>query len=239
MLSFRRLRNWLTRWRYEIDAVDRLSYAQCGEDLLIQYVFNALGIEKISYLDVGAHHPTYLSNTYYFYLKGHRGVCVEADSSLVRAFVEHRPADRLLNIGIGLEEGVADFFVMTTPTLNTFSRTEAERFASYGNQKIECVVPVRIRNINAVISDEFGGAPNLLSLDVEGLDLPILKSLDFEKYAPDVVCVETLTYTEDQSEKKIAEVIELMQSKGYFVYADTYVNSIFVRIEKWRARGAR
>ncbi len=239
MDSLRWLRNWLTRRRYRLDAVDRVSHAQCGEDLLIQYVFNALGNSRISYLDIGAHHPSYLSNTYYFYLKGHRGVCIEPDATLVPAFAKERPGDRLLNIGIAPTEGIADFYVMSTPTLNTFSREEAERFASYGKQKIERVVPVRIRHINAVMAEEFGGAPNLLSLDVEGLDLPILLSLDFEHHAPDVVCVETLTYTEDRSERKITEIIEFMESRGYFVYADTYVNSIFVRQDKWRARGTR
>ena len=192
------LRNWLTRLWYRFDAIDRVSYSQCGEDLLIQYLFNSLGIDKIAYLDIGAHHPSYLSNTYYFYLKGHRGVCIEPDASLAPAFGKQRAGDRLLNIGIAPEEGIADFYVMSRPTLNTFSRTEAERFASYGNQRIERVVAVPIRNINTVIAEEFGRAPNLLSLDVEGLDLPILRSLDFEKFAPDVVCVETLTYTEDQ-----------------------------------------
>lgn len=237
MGNLRTLRNWLTRWRYRIDAVDRVSYAQCGEDLLIQYLFNSLGTDRISYLDVGAHPPSYLSNTYYFYLRGHRGVCIEPDAALAHAFGKERPGERLLNIGIAPEEGIADFYVMSRPTLNTFSREEAERFASYGNQTIERVVPVPIRNINAVIAEQFGRAPNLLSLDVEGLDLPILQSLDFETYAPDVVCVETLTYTEDQSERKIAEIIDFMQSRGYFVYADTYVNSIFVRSAVWRRRG--
>lgn len=233
------LRNWFTRWRYRLDAVNRVSYAQCGEDLLVQYIFNALGATKISYLDIGAHHPSYLSNTYYFYLKGHRGVCIEPDATLIPAFEKDRPGDRLLNIGIAPDEGMADFYVMSTPTLSTFSKNEAERFASYGKQKIERVVPVRIRPINAVIAEEFGGAPNLLTLDVEGLDLLILQSLDLETYAPDVVCVETLTYTEDQSERKITEIIEHMTSRGYFVYADTYVNSIFVHQNKWNARGAR
>ncbi len=239
MNNVRKLRNWLTRLRYRFDAIDRVSHAQCGEDLLIQYVFNSLGIRKIAYLDIGAHHPSYLSNTYYFYLKGHRGVCVEPDPALMQRFTSERPGDRLLNIGIGREEATADFYVMSRPTLNTFSKAEAERFASYGKQSIERVLPVRIRNINTVIAEEFGDAPNLISLDVEGMDLDILQSIDFERFAPDVLCVETLTYTEDQSERKITKIIEFMQSRGYFVYADTYVNSIFVRSAAWRERGKR
>ena len=239
MNSVRKLRNWLTRLRYRFDALDRVSHAQCGEDLLMQYVFNSLGIRKIAYLDIGAHHSSYLSNTYYFYLQGHRGVCIEPDPALASQFASERPGDRLLNIGIGPDEAMANFYVMSRPTLNTFSKGEAERFASYGKQSIEQVLPVRIRNINTVIAEEFGNVPNLISLDVEGMDLAILQSLDFERFAPDVLCVETLTYTEDQSERKITEIIDFMESRGYFVYADTYVNSIFVRSAAWRERGKR
>ena len=240
MASVHTVRNWLARWRSRFNALDRMSYAQCGEDLLMQYVFNSLGRRSISYLDVGAHHPTYLSNTYHFYLKGNQGVCVEPDGALLQLFAKERPGDRLLNIGIAPENGVADFYVMSTPTLNTFSRPEAERFASYGMQKIERVEKVRLRNINDVMAENFGRAPDLLSLDVEGLDLSILQSLDFGRYAPDVCCVETLSYTEDRSERKLIDIIDLMLSKDYFVYADTYVNSIFVRRAAWRDRtGAR
>lgn len=38
------------------------------------------------------------------------------------------------------DAAAADFYVMTTRTLNTFSRSEAERYQSYGNQKIEEVL---------------------------------------------------------------------------------------------------
>jgi hypothetical protein len=37
-----------------------------------------------------------------------------------------------------------------------------------------------------------------------------------------------LTYAEDKSERKIEEISALMHSKGYFTYADTYINTIFV-----------
>ena len=42
------------------------SYSQCGEDLLVDYIFKLRGIERPSYLDIGAHDPYYLSNTALF-----------------------------------------------------------------------------------------------------------------------------------------------------------------------------
>lgn len=70
--------------------------------------------------------------------------------------------------------------------------------------------------------------PELLSLDVEGLDLVILKSLDFDRWSPKVICVETILFTEQRVIKKHQPIIDLLAEKGYFCYADTSINSIFV-----------
>lgn len=213
------------------------SYAQCGEDLIIRYVFGALGTTEIRYIDIGAHHPWYLSNTYLLYLNGHRGVCIEPNARLLDEFRRLRPGDTLLNIGVAPQPGLADFYVMTTPTLSTFAQAEAERVAAFGRERVERIERVQIRTVNEVIAGEFSVPPNLLSLDVEGLDLAILHSLEFDRYAPEVICVETLSYTENQTERKLSEVIEFVCEQGYFVYADTFVNTIFVRTETWQARG--
>ena len=215
----------------------RRSYAQCGEDLIIDFLFTLLKPAQVRYLDIGAHHPTYLSNTYLFYERGASGVCVEPDAALAGAFSRTRPRDICLNVGIAPTEGVADFYHMSTPTLNTFSREQAEQYESYGTQHIERVTPVPIRNINKVIEEYFESAPELVSLDVEGLDLAILKSLDYSRHRPAVFCIETLSFTENQSEHKLDEIIEWMKAQGYMLYADTYVNSVFVDKETWKKRG--
>ena len=123
--------------RFRHAASHKVSYAQCGEDLIIDYAARTLGIAAGRYLDIGAHHPIYLSNTCLFYRQGWRGVCVEPDASLLPPFRKFRPQDALLNVGIGPQAGVRDFYIMSTPTLNTFSRAEAERYISYGKERIE------------------------------------------------------------------------------------------------------
>jgi hypothetical protein len=60
----------------------KVSYSQSGEDVIVDFIFQILKIQKPSYLDVGAHHPSYLSNTYLFYQKGCQGVCIEPDPVL-------------------------------------------------------------------------------------------------------------------------------------------------------------
>ncbi|WKZ32537.1 MAG: FkbM family methyltransferase [Thermodesulfobacteriota bacterium] len=215
----------------------KISYSQCGEDIIIAGVLAALGIKRPTYIDIGAFNPVYLSNTYFFYQKGSNGVCIEPNRVLCKNIQRKRPKDICINMGIGLSAAAeAPFYIMNEATLSTFSKEEAERMCSYGNLSIEKVITIPLITLVEVIEKYLKGCPNFISLDVEGLDLEILKSFDFAKYRPEIFCVETITYTEDKSEKKIVPTIEFMQSNGYFVYADTYINTIFVDRAAWAAR---
>lgn len=215
----------------------KVSYAQCGEDLIIDFALRCLNITRPTYLDIGAHHPTLLSNTYLFYRQDGHGVLVEADPLLHGEIAKVRKKDKCLNVGVGVDaRDSAKFYVMTTRTLNTFSKEEAERYASYGTQKIEQVLDIPLVPVNQILRENFDAPPNLLSIDVEGLDFEILKTYDFDHYGPEIICVETITYTEDASEQKLPEIKEFISSKGYFLYADTYINSIFVRKASWNNR---
>ena len=227
----------LSRFATDPKLKPQISYSQSGEDLIVSFIFMWLKIKEVTYLDIGAHHPTWLSNTYLFYRNGFRGVLVEADPYLHAQLQRKRPRDLCLSVGIGVGENrEADFYVMTTRTLNTFSCEEAHKNQSYGNEKIERTIKVPLVSVNEIIHKHFNAPPNFVSLDVEGLDLKILQDFDFERCRPEVFCIETLTYTENSSERKIDEIIVFMLSKNYFVYADTFINTIFVDNIKWLNR---
>ena len=76
----------------------QISFSQCGEDLIIQYIFNSIGIKNPSYIDIGAHHPFYLNNTAIFSLTGSIGVNIEADPKLINRFRKLRQRDLNLNV---------------------------------------------------------------------------------------------------------------------------------------------
>lgn len=215
----------------------KISYSQCGEDLIVSPIFEALGIQRPSYIDIGAHDSIYLSNTYLLYLKGSQGVCIEPNPELYNNIKRKRTRDTCLNMGVGITSTTeAHFYCMSSSTLSTFSREDAERMVSYGNEKIEKIITIPLISFDEVVTKYLPACPNFISLDVEGLDLAILKSIDFTKYRPQVFCVETLTYTEDKTERKILTIIEFMLDNGYFIYGDTFVNTIFVDKAAWTAR---
>jgi FkbM family methyltransferase len=214
----------------------QLVYAQSGEDIILAQLFYKRNIQNPSYLDIGANHPRYISNTYYFYLRGSRGVCIEPNPVLYKELKKIRPADKILNAGIGMDErSEADFYMFPPEAdgLSTFSKKEADYWGEVGMKnvgriKYEKVIKIPLITINSVIATHFKNGPDFISLDVEGLDMEILQSLNYSLYSPKVICVETLLYDADQQERKNTGIIDFLISKGYEVYADTHVNTIFI-----------
>lgn len=214
----------------------RKSWAQCGEDLIMRTVCDALRIARPSYLDVGAHHPAYLSNTYLFYTQGSRGVTVEPDPALHARFRRQRPRDTNLAIGIGPERGSFELFQMEPRTLNTMSEEEAQRYVAQGH-KLVARHRVPVETIDDVLGRHFPQrAPDILSVDVEGLDFEILQSLDWSRHHPKLVCVETIVFATTGDGVKRTEIDALLLEHGYSRFADTYINSIYVDTLAWRNR---
>lgn len=214
----------------------RKSWSQSGEDLIMRYLFDLLHIARPSYIDIGAHHPWYYNNTYLFYRQGARGINVEPDPSLYAGLRKGRRHDVNLNMGIGPHEAEMDFYVMSRRTLNTFSATEARKYVEQHGLRIVDTRRIGVQTFAQAVDAHMGRTPDLVSLDVEGLDLDILRSIDFSRHRPQVFCVETLSYAAgDGSGIKSPEIHALMLENEYILYADTYINSIYVAARSWRA----
>lgn len=206
----------------------RPSFAQAGEDVVVSFICTYLNIGQPSYVDIGAADPIKWNNTYYFYMQGCRGILVEPNVDLLPVLKSARPDDTILNIGIGPVNGTADYYRLTEPGWNTFDKDQAETAvrSSGGKESIKEVVKMPLLNINDVLAQHFGGkTPDYFSIDVEGMDLAILKSLDWTKHRPKIVCTETLMIG---SRIERSDTGVFLTQKGYELRASTFVNSIFV-----------
>lgn len=213
-----------------------ISYSQCGEDLIIDFILSSsLKVSHPYYLDIGAHHPFYLSNTYHFYEKGNRGVLIEPDPELFSVIESSRAEDKCINAGVGAKSGKATFYVMTSSTLNTFSKVEAERYSKHDNIDIKETIELPIVSMDSIFS-KYCKKKNfdVVTVDVEGMDFEIISAIDYKRYRPKILCVETLTYEQDGTGKKIQKTIDYIKSQNYFVYADTFINTIFIDNEVWQ-----
>lgn len=207
------------------------TYSQVGEDRIISYLFHSLNIPLPSYLDIGTNEPIISNNTFLLYDKGCKGVCIEPDPEMVKVIKRKRPKDIVLNVGIGITETSDAAFYLFPGKLNgwsTFSEVEAGIREAESGLKAK-IIPIPLKNINDIIATYFNPYPNFISLDVEGLDLDILKSLDFDRFQPEVICVETISFSITNTEEKLDDIMDFMHSKGYFTYADTHVNTIFCK----------
>jgi FkbM family methyltransferase len=213
------------------------SYAQAGEDRIASHVLHSIRIDDPSYLDLGAHHPTRLSNTYLFYLRGCSGVCVEADPELLRHIRRRRIRDTCLNAAIAPEDGSVAFHVMDATSLSTISDSSVEGYRHMG-RRVTRTVEVPALSPATLLERYLDSTPNLVSLDVEGTDQQVLSAWDFERFRPEVFIVETLEYASEGREAKRPEIAELMEAAGYFAYGDTFINTVFVDREAYR-RGRR
>lgn len=206
------------------------TYSQTGEDRILCHLFNCYDKKNISYLDIGANHPIITNNTYLFYRLGGSGVCVEPNPELARLIKKYRSRDKCLNIGVGAQADgeLQDFYCLNDHTLSTFSKEEATALDAAGKYKIVEVKQVPVRNINSIIDENFSAPVDLVSIDVEGWNEQIVASFDFTHHRPFCFCVETVTFSETNTEKKIMGIFDVFERNNYRVYADTHINTIFL-----------
>jgi FkbM family methyltransferase len=203
---------------------EKVAYAIDGSDCLLWWFFHYLGIEKPRYIDIGAHHPFYWSNTALFYREGCRGINIEANPELVEAFYVHRPDDITLNIGIGAEEGELPFYVFNNTGVSTFSSTQAA-FLSQFPQYEYTIINVPVSTINKVIEEYADGEwPHFMNIDIEGLEFEVLSATDFSKGGSYAIVVEV-----DKLDVKALN--ELMRAKGYATYCRTKANIIYAKAD--------
>jgi len=234
------MRKLVLRWLHyrRIVVHNYPSYSQAGEDLIVGALFRSFGGAKFSYLDVGANHPDFISNTYLFYKQGHRGVCVEPNPVLYSMHRRKRPEDVCLNVGVSIDDRKeADFYLFDgiADGLSTFSKCDADHWMNVGMDgigkfKLSKVVKTPLMSINEIILES--GTPDFLSIDVEGLDLSVLQTLDLKKFQIKCICVETLRYGPNKEEFRDTELMQFMKRRGYIAYADTGINTIYVN-ERW------
>jgi len=207
----------------EFDAVHgRHSYAQWGEDILLKLYLDTLKEPQPQYIDIGAWDPVDGSNTYLFYRAGGHGVLVEPNPTFCEKLRAVRTRDTVVNAGLGATtDTVADYYIIGGDgQLNTFSKKQVDE----GHLNVKEVVKMPMRNVNNVLEENFATAPALFSVDTEGFDLTILKTLNFDRWRPKVFCVETIVKVHFRNE----EIVQFMKSKGYEYAGGHTVNSIFL-----------
>ena len=213
--------------------LSRETYAQSGEDTIIEYILMVLGldIKSCRYLDLGANHAKELSNTYSLYRKGARGVLVEANAALIPELKFYRHHDIIINKCIAEKEGERiPLYILNGDGLASTDHSSVDKALTINDSlKVEKVVEVDTININTILERYFVQGPEILSVDIEGESLNALKAMDWNRFRPLIVIVEMIEYSMNLNmDYKDREIQQFMEEHDYSEYAFTGINSIYI-----------
>jgi FkbM family methyltransferase len=197
--------------------ITRTDTSQNGEtEVVRRYFKNKIGL----YLDIGANDGITLSNTYGLYQDGWYGVNMEPSKAAYDKLCIAQPEAVNINAAIGTLRGKATLFesgthlgLGDTSLVSTLIPEEMNRW------KKEKFSPVQVDVMTIDLLCPKGEAFDLLSLDVEGMELQVLPSI-MEHLIIGMAIVEW-------NGKHRSEFDAIM--KGYKLYYSNGENLIYVR----------
>lgn len=221
------LQNELSQLKRKFESIN-ICYSQEGEDLIVQRL-----LEKQSgfFVDVGAHHPLKLSNTYLLYKQGWRGINIDAMPGVKKVFDERRPADINIEMGVSLYESELIYYSFNLPALNTFSKEEAIAKQKLPGVFLENEQLIKTKPLAAILDQYMPSQTHidLMSIDVEGLDEQVLRSNNWDKYKPTVILIEQHNIL--LQELMESEIFRYLNDKGYLLFGKCLNTAIYKRRE--------
>lgn len=162
-------------------------YSQEAEEIYLQDIFELKYGKKHKgfYVDVGAHHPYRFSNTQWAYKRGWRGINIEPNSEMIELFSKVRTRDININCGIGKTEKMMKYYKFEEPAYNTFNINELKE-----QHNLKEIVKVPVRTLESVFLEYAVEKIDFLNIDVEGTELSVLQSNNWEYFRPYIILVE-------------------------------------------------
>ena len=202
------------------------SFSQEGEDMVFKNIFQ--GQRKGFYVDIGAHHPKMYSNTYNFYMRGWRGVNIDALPGSMRLFNRIRKRD------INIEKAISDtdqkltYYAFELPAYNGFSELLSQQRIENGI-RLKYKKSIMTSSLEKIL-DGIGIETDMIdfiSLDIEGLELSALRSINLKKYTPKIIMVEILDF--DLYSFTNNEIVNYLHKYDYSVYSKLIHSILFIK----------
>lgn len=203
-----------------------MGYAQFGEDMLIDRVFeHALGTA----VDVGACDGVSISNTLHLEERGWRVLCIEANPAYEEALRKNRKEIMMCAVGAENADGV-DFSIYEVQPGNfeaiSALKPDIAEVISHRDRGFHIgpprVVKVSVRTLDWCLEQAGIEGLDLASIDVEGGEAEVLSGFDLARWKPRMVILE------DHGE---ASHRSRMCRAGYYLRWRSGVNDIFLRAD--------
>jgi FkbM family methyltransferase len=187
----------------------RTSFSKAGEDIQL---WQLLKKKHGTYVDIGAHHPIFGNNTYFFYLRDWKGINVEPNPKFEPLHKRFRKRDIFFAGGVGAEDGEMTYFELESNLRNTFSEKYISNFQLEGEVKSSKNLPVQKLS---TLFKKFLNPPysiDFMTIDVEGMELDVVKSNDWSKFRPKFILLESHCSLEEDLD---SEISKFLLSKDY------------------------
>jgi FkbM family methyltransferase len=168
-----------------------VSYAQNREDVILNGFFP--DVSEGFYIDIGAHHPVKDSVTKLFYDKHWHGINIEPIQRFAVELQKARPRDETLAIGCGAKREVRMLReYVKGEGLSTFSPTIQKHYEAVPSPQTDEYIEqeVEIYPLKDILAERKISTIHFLKIDVEGLEYEVLMGNDWQKYRPEVICIE-------------------------------------------------
>lgn len=187
------------------------------------------------YIDIGAFHPKFRSNTYFLSQRGWRGINVDVDDYKIAQFRRYRPHDINLTVGVSSENSERTFYFHEGGSYGSMSSFE-EQFALDRGHRMDRTVgsrTVQVLTLNTLLEKNLPRLPDgsfipvdLIDIDVEGHEYEILRVFDFGQFRPRCLCVEI--HADGVADLTESPTFQLLQANGYDLIAWPAPSCIFI-----------
>ena len=204
-------------------SIDRNFFSQFGEDRIINEIFNK-NIKNGFYVDVGCYHPIKHSNTFRLKKKGWSGINIDVEKDKIQVFNLTRRNDYNFLAPVSIKKEIVKIYKTQSYGVGT---TIKKDFIKNENKIIETNL-LQSKTLDDIIKQSpFSSREiDLLSIDTEGSDFNVLKSLNIEKYKPKIIVIEShLNIIEDILKSKI---YVYLINKNYLLRSWAFYSLIFI-----------
>jgi len=216
--------------RNRLDARLQEQYGQFAEDLVLESLLRShferrdRPLASIRYLEIGANHPIQTSNTFLFHRKwGGSGVLVEANPALIETLRQVRSRDRVVHRAV-VPAGFPSQVELSIARHAELSSVDGAHLASIGRfGDVVAVATVPTATLDELLAADFRTGLDLLSIDIEGLDLQVLRDATLP-VRPAFVVAEPSRWHRADAELALADA---MRAHGYDELARTEHNLIY------------
>jgi FkbM family methyltransferase len=178
------------------------------------------GYKNGVYVDIGAHDGVSINNTLYFEKNNNwTGINVEPIKNVFDKLIINRPNNINLNCAVCNNDGETDFLCNTGYTemisgiKDTFDSRHLQRLENENKQmgSRTDIIKVKTKKLETICDENNISHINYLSIDVEGAEFEVIKSINFDK-----VFIDVIGFENNYKETSIP-IIKYLENKNFVI----------------------